>query len=266
MYRGRIAPTPTGHLHLGHARTFWTAYQRAQSNNGQLLYRNEDLDPQRCKTKYRQAAIEDLKWLGIQWNGAPVDQSNRLPIYRAAFQKLYDGGHLFPCDCSRKDLREAITAPHSEDGDPIYPGTCRDRQLNNSKQELNWRFRIPEGKIVEFTDVCLGHQQFVAGRDFGDFPVWQKNGLPAYQLAVAVDDNAMKITEVVRGADLLLSTARQILLYQALNIVPPVFYHCELMCDENGQRLAKRHDALSLRAIRESGGIPNEIRKNWTAP
>ena len=267
MYRGRLAPTPTGLLHLGHARTFWTAQQRAREQDGILLYRNEDLDPARCKPEFREAAIEDLHWLGLKWEGNPVDQSSRLSHYRMAFEKLLNTGHLFPCTCSRKDIREAANAPHSEDGEAIYPGTCRAKDASSLTPEFstpaNWRFKVPIDEAIEFDDGRCGPQRFIAGENFGDFPIWQKDGMPAYQLAVVVDDAAMDITEVVRGEDLLLSTARQLLLYRALGLNPPNFYHCPLMTDENGQRLAKRHDALSLRATRESGQTPDELRSKW---
>ena len=265
-YRGRIAPTPTGYLHLGHARTFWIAQERALQHDGTLLYRNEDLDPARCKPEFRATTLEDLRWLGLEWEGEPMDQSGRMPEYRAAFETLRTGGHLFPCACSRKDIREATTAPHSEDGEPIYPGTCRKNPSTFNTQpstEFNWRFRVPENEPIEFTDAHFGPQRYIAGKDFGDFPIWQKNGLPAYQLAVMVDDAAMEITEVVRGADLLVSTARQILLYRALDLTPPAFYHCDLMHDENGERLAKRHDSLSLRELRARGNTPEMLRAQW---
>mgnify|MGYP001158662271 FL=1 len=263
MYRGRIAPTPSGLLHLGHAKTFWTAHQRAREQNGTLFYRNEDLDPDRCKQDFTNAAMKDLQWLGISWDGDLVQQSSRLPLYQDAFEKLCAGGHLFPCDCSRRDIREAATAPHAEDGDPIYPGTCREKNtstlFSQDSTKINWRFRVPQGEVIEFTDNAQGVRHYKVGTDFGDFPVWQKNGIPAYQLAVVVDDAEMEITEVVRGEDLLLSTARQLLLYRALNLEPPQFYHCPLITDENGERLAKRHKALSLRALRQNGRRPNEI-------
>ena len=264
MYRGRIAPTPSGWLHLGHARTFWTARQRSLEHGGELLYRNEDLDYDRCRPEFTEAAIEDLHWLGISWTGDPVHQSARLDNYQVAFERLRDAGHLFPCDCSRRDIREAATAPHAEDGDPIYPGTCRKHEQQTGDSKLNWRFRVPESEPIEFTDARLGPQCFIAGQDFGDFPVWQKNGMPSYQLAVVVDDAAMSITEVVRGADLLLSTARQLLLYRALHLSPPTFYHCPLILDDLGERLAKRHDAYSLRALREAGCSPEDVRRRFS--
>ena len=274
-YRGRLAPSPTGHLHLGHARTFWTAQQRARRQNGTLILRMEDLDGPRCKPEFARAALDDLKWLGFEWSEGPdcggpfasYNQSERMIHYRAAFDLLKAGGFIYPCACSRKDIQQAIAAPHAEDGEPIYPGTCRNKvpsTLNRQPAtQANWRFRVMDGEVVEFVDARCGPQRFVAGRDFGDFPVWRHDDLPSYQLAVVMDDAVMKITEVVRGEDLLLSTARQLLLYRALNLTPPAFYHCPLMRDEKGERLAKRHDALSLRTLREHGAAPEEVRREW---
>jgi glutamyl-tRNA synthetase len=260
-YRGRIAPSPTGYLHLGHARTFWTAQERARARGGKLVLRNEDLDRDRCKTEFVRAMIEDLRWFGFEWQEGPCPQGERIALYHEAFEKLKRGGVLFPCNCSRKDVQRASQAPHQSDEEPIYPGTCRDRQ--NTSGQVNWRFRVPDGEVIRFVDGHYGEQGFVAGKDFGDFVVWRQDDLPSYQLAVVVDDHAMRITEVVRGADLLLSTARQLLLYRALSLPPPAFYHCPLMTDSSGVRLAKRHDALSLRALRESGATPAQLRAAW---
>ncbi len=276
-YRGRLAPSPTGHLHLGHARTCWTAQQRARQQNGTLILRMEDLDGPRCKPEFARAALEDLKWFDFEWSEGPdcggpfasYNQSERIAHYRAAFESLRAGNFIYPCNCSRKDIQHAATAPHAEDGEPIYPGTCRQKESPklardlSTKPQPNWRFRVTDGEAVEFVDARCGPQRFVAGRDFGDFPVWRHDDLPSYQLAVVMDDAVMKITEVVRGEDLLLSTARQLLLYRALNLTPPAFYHCPLMRDEKGERLAKRHDALSLRTLRERGAAPEEVRRGW---
>jgi glutamyl/glutaminyl-tRNA synthetase len=292
-YRGRLAPSPTGYLHVGHARTFWTAWQRARDAGGALILRTEDLDPDRSRAEYADAAIEDLRWMGIRWQEgpdkggpfAPYQQSRRKPFYLAAWRALLRGGHLYPCSCSRKDLESALAAPHESaaastqdnanldplDDEPIYPGTCRlqqdsIRQLlgldvpeTESPDGINWRFRVPDGEAIEFNDQNLGAQSFVAGRDFGDFVVWRRDGVPSYQLACAADDAAMGITEVVRGADLLKSTARQMLLNRALGFENPGWFHCRLVVDHNGRRLAKRHDALNLRALRERGLTPMNI-------
>lgn len=216
--------------------------------------------------------IEDLKWFGFDWQEgldvggpfAPYRQSERFHLYRAALEKLRAGGFIYPCTCSRKDLQQATQAPHAADDEVIYPGTCRANLKSEiSNHKCAWRFRVPDGETITFTDGALGPQSFVAGRDFGDFVVWRQDEVPAYQLAVVVDDAAMQITEVVRGADLLVSTARQLLLYRALGLVAPEFFHCPLMLDERGERLAKRHEALSLRSLRASGRSTEEIRAIW---
>lgn len=292
-YRGRLAPSPTGYLHVGHARTFWTAWLRARDAGGALIMRMEDLDPDRSKAEYAEAALEDLRWMGIRWaegpdkSGpfAPYTQSKRHPLYLSAWRKLLRLGWLFPCRCSRKDLESAIGAPHESsmpvgkindkieplDDEPIYPGTCRQNlwrapQLPGPTSSdietpdgLNWRFHVRDGEVVEFYDQNLGPQRYVAGEDFGDFVVWRRDGVPSYQLACVVDDAAMGITEVVRGADLLKSTARQILIYRALGLTLPAWFHCSLVVDHNGRRLAKRHDSLSLRAMRQRGLTPMNI-------
>lgn len=268
-YRGRLAPSPTGYVHLGHARTFWIAQQRALAAGGTLILRNEDLDPDRSQPHFREAMIDDLRWLGLHWQEGPdvggpfgpYTQSERHGLYRDAWRRLLAGGWLYPCQCSRKDLAMAMQAPHDDEG--IYPGTCRPAtgQIGGAgaPSGANWRFRVPQGQAIEFEDRHFGPQRFVAGQDFGDFLVWRRDDLAAYQLAVVVDDAAMQITEVVRGTDLLKSTARQILLAQALGVPSPAWYHCDLLRDEQGQRLAKRHDALSLRTLREQGKQPAEL-------
>jgi glutamyl-tRNA synthetase len=274
-YRGRLAPSPTGYLHLGHARTFWIAQERARANGGTLILRNEDLDSTRFKMEFVTEMIEDLRWSGFEWSEgpdvggqfAPYNQSGRMNFYRAALEKLRAGNFIYPCTCSRKDIQQAVTAPHAEGDEPIYPGTCRTKfpsaRSNLPYAKFNWRFRVPDGETISFTDGNRGEQKFIAGKDFGDFVVWRGDDVPAYQLACAVDDAAMQITEVVRGADLLVSTARQILIYRALGLPPPNFFHCALMLDEKGERLAKRHDALSLRKLRELGETPESLRRKF---
>jgi glutamyl-tRNA synthetase len=253
----------------------------------------EDLDPERSRAEFADAALEDLRWLGIRWQEgpdvsgphAPYVQSRRRAVYLEAWRKLLRRGCLFACRCSRKDLEAATRAPHEQsragrggaakpeelDDEPIYPGTCRrftgyvPQLPGPTASELdepgpiNWRFRVPDGEAIEFVDENLGPQRFVAGVDFGDFVVWRRDGVPSYQLACAADDAEMGITEVVRGADLLKSTARQILLNRALGCDDPAWYHCRLVVDHNGRRLAKRHDALSLRALRQRGLTPMKI-------
>jgi len=252
--------------------------------------RVEDLDADRSRPQYSNAALEDLHWLGIDWDEgpdvggpfAPYEQSRRAHLYRAAWQRLREGEFIYPCRCSRKDLAAALSAPHEDvrdsdgprihdpDDELLYPGTCRPSRTGDGSLDLspaladapgglNFRFRVPDGEAVEFHDAHLGPQRFIAGIDFGDFLVWRRDGLPSYQLACVTDDFAMRITEVVRGADLLKSTARQILLNRALGYPGPKWFHCELAVDENGRRLAKRHDSLSIRELRRKGLTAAEI-------
>jgi glutamyl-tRNA synthetase len=257
-YRGRLAPSPTGLLHIGHARTFSIAAQRARSHHSTLILRNEDLDPQRSRPEFVQAMIEDLHWLGLRWtegpdcggSHGPYAQSERRAHYLAAWCHLRDAGFIYPCTCSRKDLAHAPTAPNDSEDEPIYPGRCRHRTDAAQFSEpagVNWRFRVPGADKITFTDLNLGPQRYVAGHDFGDFLVWRRDDVPAYQLAVVVDDQSMHITEVVRGADLLKSTARQLLLIRALAYSTPDYFHCELVRDPSGIRLAKRF--VDLRQI-----------------
>lgn len=274
IYRGRIAPSPTGYLHLGHALTFRTAYQRAVERDGKLILRIEDLDAQRCKAEFRDAIFEDLRWFGIAWEEgpdcggafAPYEQHKRRGFYLETWRKLRDRGFIYPCKCSRKDVMSAIAAPHEREDEPVYPGTCRTAPgtVPDAKEPggITWRFRVPQGEKMEFHDGRLGLLRAVSGMDFGDFVIWRKDDVPAYQLAVVADDAAMQITEVVRGEDLLTSTFRQLLLYRALGLEAPAFYHCPLVMDEHGQRLAKRHAALSLRELRAKGAVPADLRND----
>lgn len=266
-YRGRLAPSPTGYLHAGHALTFWRAQERCREGGGTLVLRIEDLDRPRCRPEFQEAILEDLRWFGLQWQEGPILQSDRRAFYLEAWRQLRDHGLIYPCHCSRRDVLTAASAPHAEDEEPIYPGTCRPLHPTiptaNDPAGVNWRFRVPEDEALGFLDRSAGSQRAVAGVDFGDFVVWRKDDVPAYQLAVAVDDAAMGITEVVRGADLLRSTFRQLLLYRALAWAPPDFCHLPLVTDSLGKRLAKRDDALSLRGLRAEGLMPNEIRERF---
>jgi glutamyl/glutaminyl-tRNA synthetase len=258
-YIGRLAPSPTGLLHLGHAATFWQAFQRSR---GTLLFRNDDLDQHRSRPEFITAMIEDLHWLGITWQGPIINQSERLSLYSGAFEKLAASGHLYACTCSRKDLTRLAQAPHEEeDTEPIYDNHCRPNLAVTTTPlpHTAYRFRVPDAEPITFTDQNLGPQRFVAGQDFGDFVLWSRDGIPSYQLATVVDDAAMHITEVVRGRDLLKSTARQILLQRALNLPTPAYFHTHILTDEHGTRLAKRHDALAIRTLRERGLSPAEI-------
>ena len=271
-YRGRLAPSPTGYLHLGHAMTFWCAQERARENGGTLALRVEDLDCDRCRSEFREAITDDLRWFGLDWNegpevgGAfgPYLQSERCDLYFAAWEKLRAGGFIYPCTCSRRDVLNAAIAPHSENEEPIYPGTCRPVVAAAvTAPATNWRFRVPDGELIQFVDQRLGSQSAVAGKDFGDFVIWRADNVPAYQLAVVVDDAAMQITEVVRGADLVISTFRQLLLYRALDLKSPQFYHAPLITDSLGNRLAKRHASLSLRTLRGAAANPHALRAKY---
>ncbi len=243
--------------------------------------------------------LEDLRWLGVEWSegpdcGGPVGpytQSERRGFYLEAWRRLRDSEMIYPCSCSRKDVAQAAGAPNELDDEPVYPGSCRPGSIVPGAARLrpfdwlspgyrgpaeahvatcfvrdcdptgvNWRFRVPDGEEIRFTDLHLGPQGMTAGKDFGDFIVWRRDDVPAYQLAVVVDDAAMGITEVVRGADLLKSTARQILLSRALGLTVPDYFHCDLARDSSGVRLAKRHDSLSIRRLRELGWTPEQVR------
>lgn len=265
-YCGRLAPSPTGLLHLGHARTFWIAAQRARVAGGRLLLRNDDLDRARCRPEFVVAMQEDLRWLRIAWDGEMISQSTRTGRYRAALERLHAAGLIFPCSRSRRDVLEAAGAPHEgeTDDEPVYPRAFRPAAGAplpplGERVTTNWRFRVPDETEIAFVDGKCGPQRAIAGRDFGDFIVWRKDDTPSYQLATVVDDTEFGVTEVVRGADLIKSTFRQLLLFRALGWAVPAFYHAPLMLDDEGHRLAKRHDALALRTLRERGVTPDSI-------
>ncbi len=269
IYRGRLAPTPSGLLHAGHARTFQAAWRRAREAGGRLVFRSEDIDRVRCKPRFEEAAREDLAWLGLDWDEGgglggpygPYRQSERLESHRSAWAELVRGGFLFPAPFSRREIAEESPAVEA-DGTRMFPHELRpggsfDRE--HPDREVNWRFRVPDGEVIRFNDTRLGECSFTAGRDFGDFLVWRKEDGPSYELAVVADDHAMFITEVVRGRDLLLSTARQILLYRALGWVPPSFRHEELVCGADGKRLAKTAGSVGIRELRGRGARPEDV-------
>lgn len=249
VYRGRFAPSPTGALHLGTARTALVAWLRARVFEGRFVLRVEDLDTPRVVQGSADSMMEDLLWLGMDWDEGPFYQSERTSFYAAAIRQLKNSELTYPCVCTRKDLTALASAPHqiSEEG-PIYPGTCRGR-THTSARAASTRFAMPEHEVV-FED---GLHQRVEVPCMGDFVVQRADGVFAYQLAVVVDDIDMGITEVVRGADLLTSTARQIKLYEALKHPYPSFFHVPLLHNEAGQRLSKRDQALAVAALRTKG-------------
>jgi glutamyl-tRNA synthetase len=254
------------------------AANRARAAGGTLVLRNDDLDSTRYRMDFVGAMIEDLRWLGLDWQEGPdvggvfgpYNQSERRAVYRRALEQLHAAGRIFPCSRSRRDVLEAAGAPHGDD-EPVYPREFRPAAGAplpplGDVVSVNWRFRVPDDEELSFADSACGLQRAISGRDFGDFLVWRKDDVPSYQLACAVDDAAMQISEVVRGADLIKSTFRQLLLFRALGVPAPQFHHCPLMVDANGVRLAKRHDALSLRTLRERGTSPAEVRAMIALP
>lgn len=257
---GRLAPSPTGVLHLGNARTFLLAWLSARARGGTVLLRIEDIDGPRVKAGAAEQTIEDLRWLGLDWQGEVLRQSSRRVLYRAAARRLVDMGLAYPCVCTRKEVDDAASAPHEGGGavdvdGPVYPGTCRGRftSLDDAREHTGryaaLRFRVDVDR-VPFVDGFAGQQN---GRVAGDFVIQKRDGDPAYQLAVVVDDAAQQVTEVLRADDLLPSTPRQLLLYRALGLDEPSFTHVPLVVGRDGLRLAKRHGDTSLRFFRQQG-------------
>jgi len=267
---GRYAPSPSGPLHQGNLRTALLAWLQARLTPMPFILRMEDLDLPRVKPGSSEQIIEDLRWLGLDWDegagvnhtgggpSAPYQQSARDPFYQQAFEQLLDQGVIYPCYCSRKDIQQAASAPHSHEHGPIYPGTCRDPKIRAEMEQRHpdkvaaWRYRVP-ARTITFEDQVVGSVSQTLDREVGDFVIKRADGLFAYQFAVVVDDGMMGITDVVRGADLLDSTARQIELFEALGYAVPNFWHVPLMVDESGTRLSKRGGADSLELWRQQG-------------
>ena len=285
--RGRLAPSPTGALHLGNARTFLIAWLSLRSRGGSVVFRMEDLDHPRVKAGAADEAMEDLRWLGLDWDEgpdiggpcAPYVQSQRIPRYAEALRVLLDQDLVYPCVCSRSDVEEAQSAPHDTANGLYYPGTCRGRFADWDEAAAAlppgripaWRFRAPpEPVLVE--DGFHGRRSFDLRRELGDFALARHRDGAGYMLAVVVDDAAMGITEVVRGDDLLASTPRQLLLYRALGLPEPRFVHLPLVVGPDGHRLAKRHGDTRIRALREAGVEPARVVGllahwcGWAAP
>jgi glutamyl-tRNA synthetase len=261
---GRLAPSPTGFLHLGHARTFLLAWWHARGTGSELLLRIEDLDGPRARPEFNAAAQRDLEWLGLDWDGAPLLQSDGLPALDAMVEQLLREGNAYPCVCTRGDLRLAQSAPQLGVNEPRYPGTCRGRYASlaeardKSGREPGVRLVVAPGS-VSVRDEFAGEFSADVAAEVGDFLIARRGGQPAYQLAVVVDDAAQNVTDVVRGEDLLPSTVRQWHVRRALGLASPAHYHVPLVLDEGGRRLAKRADDLSLRELREGGTDPRAV-------
>ncbi len=267
MHITRLAPSPTGALHLGNARTFLVDWLMARQAGWKVILRIEDIDSPRIKPGSDQQAIEDLQWLGIDWDEGPIYQSQRMDLYRAALRRLCDGGHCYYCTCTRKDIEQAASAPHASDGAVIYPGTCRSRQDTCEPPRAAVRFKVSD-EVLALEDAFAGRRSFDMERELGDFVVRKNDGTPAYHLAVVVDDIEMGVTQVVRGDDLLDSAPRQMLLYRALGRTEmiPVYWHLPLVVGPDGRRLAKRHGDTRLANYRERGisaGRILELLAEW---
>jgi glutamyl-tRNA synthetase len=255
----RLAPSPTGALHLGNARTFLLNWLAVRAAGGTLAMRVEDLDGPRVKRGAAEAALEDLRWLGLDWDGTPLLQSTRAAAHGEAFARLRDAGLVYPCVCTRKEIEGARSAPHEGEEGPPYPGTCRGRfetaeeAAAASGREPAWRFRVPEGREVRFRDGFRGDVRFRPAETTGDFVVAKRTGEAAYMLAVVVDDAFQGVDEVVRADDLLPSTALQILLQESLGLPTPRHLHVPLVRGADGRRLAKRHGDTRVARYREAG-------------
>lgn len=263
-HRGRFAPSPTGHLHLGNAWAAVLGWLWARAQGGEFLLRIDDLDTARSRPELTDALLADLAWLGLDFDGAAIFQSRRLDLYRAAFDRLRATGRVYPCFCTRSEIARAVSAPHGPaDEGPRYPGTC----LALSPEEVAergrtrppaWRFRPREG-LTEVQDLIHGTFVQDVAREVGDFVVLRNDGVPSYQLAVIVDDADTGVTHVLRGDDLLGSTPRQIQLCEALGLPVPVYAHVPLLLGPDGKRLAKRAGTPSLAELRERGIAPERL-------
>ena len=267
---GRLAPSPTGGLHLGHARTFLIAWLAARHAGGRIILRIEDLDTTRVRQDASSAALADLRWLGLDWDegpdvggpSSPYVQSQRLPLFAQALDRLKAADLVYPCTCTRAEIERAASAPHAEDEGPTYPGTCSTRRADDAAalgdRQFSWRFRAPAG-AVGWNDLFLGELALEPHLLGGDFLVGRNGRGPSYQLAVVVDDALMGVTQVIRGDDLVSSTPRQILLYRALGRTPPRFGHVPLAVTPDGLRLAKRDGSIKLTTLREQGVDPRRL-------
>jgi glutamyl-tRNA synthetase len=273
VVRGRYAPSPSGDLHLGNLRTALLAWLYARCAGGSFVLRIEDLDRPRVRPGATQRMLSDLRWLGLDWDEgpdvggpyAPYTQSERLEIYQDYLQRLRNADLIYPCYCTRAEVARVASAPQQGDEGPRYPGTCRHLTMTQRKQHEArgrrpcWRFRVDEERVVTFTDLAAGYTEQHVQQAVGDFIVCRSDGIFAYQFAVVVDDALMHINQVVRGTDLLNSTPRQVLLYEALGFPIPDFIHVPLMLDEAGKRLAKRVQSTGLEPLRAGGATAAEV-------
>ena len=269
---GRLAPSPTGYVHLGNAWAFLLAWLAVRARKGVLILRLEDIDPQRSRPEFATAILEDLRWLGLDWDqgpdvggpAGPYEQSRRTAVYADVLARLEAAGLTYPCFCTRKELRLLAAAPHVDDAGAPYPGICRELSVEQRETLLRAgrkaavRLRCAAER-VDFVDALLGPQSFCLAECGGDFALRRSDGVLAYQLAVAVDDALMGVNQVVRGRDILSSTPRQIALLRLLGHAVPSYAHIPLLLDGEGQRLAKRHRSLSLRVLRERGADPRRV-------
>ena len=264
---GRLAPSPTGHLHIGHARSFMLAWLNLRSRGGRVLLRIEDLDRERVKPGYTDQILRDLEWLGLDWDGPVQLQSDSEATLQAAANSLLNSGHAFPCFCTRKEI--ALSAPHATDAEARYPGTCRGRFASEAEgqaelgRQAGLRFRC-DPKELQIEDGFLGQFTANPGQEVGDFLIRRRDGAIAYQLAVVVNDALSGVTEVLRGSDLLTSTARQWLLQNALDLPHPTWIHVPLVVDAAGRRLAKRDGDTTLKSLRNRGVDPRALI-SWLA-
>lgn len=267
---GRLAPSPTGAQHVGNARTYLLASLSIRSRAGRIILRIEDIDSPRVKRGAAEQAIADLAWLGLDWDegpdvggaNAPYVQTERLPLYQQALERLKAQELVYPCTCTRADIAAAASAPHLGQGGPRYPGTCASRRVADaadlSSKAFAWRFRASHAER-RFDDGFQGECRISVAEELGDFVIAKGDGTPAYQLAVVVDDHAMKVTDVLRGDDLLPSAFRQLDLYEALDLTPPKFTHVPLVVGPDGRRLAKRHGDTRIALLRERGVPPERL-------
>ncbi|HEX8520924.1 MAG TPA: tRNA glutamyl-Q(34) synthetase GluQRS [Tepidisphaeraceae bacterium] len=262
----RLAPSPTGALHLGNARTFLINWLLARQNGWNVLLRIEDLDGPRIKRGADLQLIDDLRWLGISWDQGPIYQSSRMATYQQATEKLLASQLAYPCICSRKEVDQSASAPHAEDGAAVYSGTCRgrfatlDEAVQAGRRNAAIRFHVPDARLT-FVDRFSGEHAYAPAKDLGDFVIAKADKTPAYQLAVVVDDADMGVTHVVRGDDLLDSTPRQLLLYHALGLQQriPNYWHLPLVIGPDGRRLAKRHGDSRLATYRAKGVTAKQV-------